>query len=162
MLVITQWGDTGYPYGLITGLPAVGTAPWYGIFPAQQCVQITLEDVLAETHQHNLDVIARPKPGVHDEFLIAQSLVDVDKGFGTPPMRWSDLVRSTGGRPLRLIPRCVIVQPSSRSVSWTMLQQAGSLTCLLTPTSWCCVVPFALHNMWQQLRPGFPRVTGRS
>ena len=96
MLVITQWGDTGYPYGLITGLPAVGTAPWYGIFPAQQCVQITLEDVVAETHQHNLDVIARPKPGVHDEFLIAQSLVDVDKGFGTPPMRWSDLVRSTG------------------------------------------------------------------
>ena len=31
LVVMTQWGDTCYPYGLITGLPAVGTAPCYNI-----------------------------------------------------------------------------------------------------------------------------------
>ena len=70
LVILTQWGDTGYPYGLITGLPPVGTAPWSGVSPAQPCVQITLEDVLAETHQHNLDVITRLKPGVMMSFCL--------------------------------------------------------------------------------------------
>ena len=104
----------GYPYGLITGLPAVGTAPRYGIFPAQQATAITLEDVLEDTHQHNQEVITKLRPGLHDEFLLSQSLVDVDKGFGSPPLTWSELLRTADGSPFRLIPRCVIVQPSGK------------------------------------------------
>jgi len=41
-------------------------------------------------------------------------LVDADKGFGTYPMTWAELLRATKGQPFRLIPRCVIVQPSGK------------------------------------------------
>ena len=34
LVVMTKWGDTYYLFGLTAGLPAVGTAPCYNIFPA--------------------------------------------------------------------------------------------------------------------------------
>ena len=121
-----------YPYGLVTGLPAVGTAPCYNIFPAQQGSIINLADVVEDTEEHNRAIIARLRPGLHDDFLLSQSVVDADKGFGTQPMTWSELLRATKGRSFRLIPRCVIVQrgkypptepsqpavPSTPSPSW--------------------------------------------
>ena len=33
LILLSSWSDTGYPFGLIKGLPAVGFAPHYGIFP---------------------------------------------------------------------------------------------------------------------------------
>ena len=33
LMILTSWADTGFPYGLVEGLPAVGYAPLYGIFP---------------------------------------------------------------------------------------------------------------------------------
>ena len=50
-------------------------------------------------------MIAKLRPGMHDEFLLSQSLVVADKGFGTHPMTWTELLRATKGRPFRLIPR---------------------------------------------------------
>ena len=114
LVVMTHLGDTCYPYGLVTGLPAVGTAPCYNILPAQQGSIINLADVVEDTAEHNRAIIAKLRPGLHDEFLLSQSVVDADKGFGTHPMTWSELLRATQGRPFRLIPRCVIVQPSGK------------------------------------------------
>lgn len=111
---MTQWGDTCYPFGLIAGLPAVGAAPCYNIFPAQSGSIITLAEVVEDTDDHNRAIIAKLRPGLHDDFLLSQSLVDADKGFGTHPMTWSELLRTTQGQPFRLIPRCVIVQPSGK------------------------------------------------
>ena len=76
LVVLTQWGDTCYPYGLVTGLPAVGTAPCYNIFPAQQGCIINLADVVEDTDEHNRAIIAKLRPGIHDDFLLSQSLVD--------------------------------------------------------------------------------------
>lgn len=36
LLLLSSWSDTGYPFGLIKGLPAVGFAPHYGIFPCKR------------------------------------------------------------------------------------------------------------------------------
>ena len=98
----------------MTGLHAVGTAPCYNIFPAQPYDVSTLQDILNDTDVHNQSMIAKLRPGLHDEFLLSQSLVDADKGFGTYPMAWADLLRTTKGQPFRLIPRCVIVQRSGK------------------------------------------------
>jgi len=68
--------------------------------------------VVEDTDDHNRAIIAKPRPGLHDDFLLSQSLVDADKGFGTYPMTWSELLRTTQGNSFQLIPRCVIVQPS--------------------------------------------------
>ena len=35
LILLTSWPDITYPFGLIDGLPAVGYAPCYGIFPSQ-------------------------------------------------------------------------------------------------------------------------------
>jgi len=35
LLILTSWADTGFPYNLVKGFPAVGFAPPYGIFPQQ-------------------------------------------------------------------------------------------------------------------------------
>jgi hypothetical protein len=72
-------------------------------------------------------MIAKLRPGMHDEFLLSLCLVDADKGFGTHPMTWTELLRDTKGRPFRLIPRCVIVQPivARRGLSMTLLLGAN-------------------------------------
>ena len=82
--------------------------------PAQSGSLITLAEVVEDTDDHNRAIIARLQPGLHDDFLLSQSLVDADKGFGTYPMTWSELLRVTQGRPFRLIPRCVIMQPNGK------------------------------------------------
>ena len=38
LIILSSWTDVSYPYGLICGLPAVGYAPPYGIFPEQEHV----------------------------------------------------------------------------------------------------------------------------
>lgn len=70
--------------------------------------------MVEDTDDHNRAIIAKLRPGLHDDFLLSQSLVDADKGFGTYPMTWSELLRTTQGNSFRLIPRCVIVQPSGK------------------------------------------------
>ena len=53
-------------------------------------------------------------PGLHDDFLLSQSVADAEAGFCTPPLTWSQLLRETQGKPIRLIPRCVIQQFSGK------------------------------------------------
>ena len=33
LVVLFLWADTSLPFGLVRGLPAVGFAPCYGVFP---------------------------------------------------------------------------------------------------------------------------------
>ena len=35
LVVLLSWADTSLPFGLVRGLPAVGFAPCYGVFPQQ-------------------------------------------------------------------------------------------------------------------------------
>ena len=66
----------------------------------------TLEDVFFDCEAHNSEIRASLKPGLHDDFLLS--------GFCTPPLTWSQLLRETQGKPIRLIPRCVIQQSSGK------------------------------------------------
>ena len=85
LVVLTQWGDTCYPY-------AVGAAPCYSIFQAQPGHLITIDEVPTIGA-----MIAKLRPGIHDEFLLSLCLVDADKGFGTHPMTWTELLRRHQG-----------------------------------------------------------------
>ncbi|CAE7736553.1 unnamed protein product [Symbiodinium microadriaticum] len=48
LIILTSWGDVTYVHGLVKGLPAVGFAPPYGVFPAQVAEPISLEDILGD------------------------------------------------------------------------------------------------------------------
>ena len=63
---------------------------------------------------HNSEIRASLKPGLRDEFLLSQSVAEAEAGFCTPPLTWSQLLREIQGKPIRLIPRCVIQQSSGK------------------------------------------------
>eukprot|EP00435_Cladocopium_sp_Y103_P073341 s50_g43.t1 len=114
LLVLTSWADTSLPFGLVKGLPAVGYAPPYGIFPQQPAKRLSMEDVLQGWQSHNAHLIAQLKPGKHDEFLLTQSIEDATNGFCTFPLTSTQLQTQIQGQAHRLIPRCVITQSSGK------------------------------------------------
>ena len=114
LILLSSWSDTGYPYGLIKGLPAVGFAPHYGIFPLQEAEPLTIDDVLNGWESHNARILTSLKPGKDDAFLLSQSLQDAEKGFCSQPLTRSALLRLIKAAPHRLIPRCVITQSSGK------------------------------------------------
>jgi len=114
LLLLSSWSDTGYPFGLIKGLPAVGFAPHYGIFPLQEASHLGIEDVLAGWEHHNARILDGLKPGKDDAFLLSQSQQDASKGFCAEPLTRSELLRLIHAAPHRLIPRCVITQSSGK------------------------------------------------
>ena len=114
LLLLTSWADTGYPFGLIRGLLAVGYAPAYGVFPSQPAYPLTLDDVLSGWQAHNKNILSQLRPGRNDEFLLKQSIVDAEKGFCTFPMSRTALLQTIQGQAHRLIPRCAITQSSGR------------------------------------------------
>ena len=114
LIVLTAWPDVTYPSGLILGLPAVGYAPCYGIFPELQVDRISLDEVLGDWECHNSQILSRLRPGPDDEVSLMQSCTDADKGFCTQPLTRAELLRELRGQPHRLIPRCVITQSSGK------------------------------------------------
>ena len=160
LVTLTSWADITYPYGLVAGLPAVGTAPPYGVFPEQPGRSLTMEDVLDDWETHNYKTLAALKPGRHDAVLLEQSLNDAAQGFCSAPLTQAQLLRELRGEPFRLIPRCVIVQSSGkkriidngdtggqseRSSDWNKLvlcsplrpaQHVGAVASLLTDEQW--------------------------
>ena len=114
LLVLTSWPDVTYPHGLVKGLPAVGYAPCYGIFPELQVDRISFHDVLGDWESHNHRILASLRPGPNDEVALRQSSADADKGFCTHPMTRSEFLKDIQGKPHRLIPRCVITQSSGK------------------------------------------------
>ena len=78
----------------------MGLAPPYGIFPQQPALPITLKDVFFDCEAHNSETRASLKPGLHDDFLLSQSVADAEAGFCTPPLTWSQLLRETQGKPI--------------------------------------------------------------
>ena len=114
LIILTSWGDTSYPMGLISGLPAVGFAPHYNIFPWQQACQLSQEDVLDGWEAHNAAILRSLKPSRHDQFLLSQSHADADQGFCTRPMNRQEMLHRLKNQPHRLIPRCVITQSSGK------------------------------------------------
>ena len=114
LLLLANWGDVTLPAGLCMGLPAVGYAPPYGIFPEQEAPRLTREDVLRDWRTHNRWILTRLRPGNDDEFMLQQSLKDAEKGFCSLPMDAEELHSLLGAEPYRLIPRCVITQSSGK------------------------------------------------
>ena len=66
LIVSMSWPDISYPHGLVTGLPAVGYAPNYSVFPAQPAEQIPLAEVLDGWQEHNATILAKLRPGKDD------------------------------------------------------------------------------------------------
>ena len=87
LAIMTSWADTSLPYGLVKGLPAVGYAPEYGIFPSQPATPLTMADVLEGWQEHNSHILKSLKPGKDDALLLEQSAADATQGFCTPPTR---------------------------------------------------------------------------
>lgn len=114
LILLSSWSDTGYPFGLIKGLPAVGFAPHYGIFPLQEATPLRIDAVLEGWESHNARILASLKPGKDDSFLLSQSMQDAEKGFCSVPLTRSQLLQSIRAVPHRLIPRCVITQSSGK------------------------------------------------
>ena len=76
LVVLLSWGDVAMPLGFVRGLPTVGLAPPYGIFPLQPALPISLEDVFFDCEAHNSEIRASLKPGLRDEFLLSQSVAE--------------------------------------------------------------------------------------
>lgn len=114
LMVLLQWPDVTYPHGLILGLPAVGFAPCYGIFPELEVPRTTFEEVLGNWEFDNATILQNLRAGKDDEFLLQQSLDDAHQGFCTEPMTRAQLLATLKGAPHRLIPRCVITQSSGK------------------------------------------------
>lgn len=114
LILLTSWGDSSYPMGLITGLPAVGFAPHYNIFPLQSSTRLSQAEVLSDWESHNASILRSLKPSRDDHFLLSQSQTDADNGFCTYPMKRSEMLALVKNQPHRLIPRCVITQSSGK------------------------------------------------
>ena len=114
LVLLMNWPDVALPWGLTQGLPAVGFAPPYDVFPLQPAARLSFEDVMDGWESHNAMILSRLRPGPRDEFLLGQSLKDQDQGFCGPPLTWSELQSAIQGNPFRLIPRCVITQSSGK------------------------------------------------
>ena len=114
LVLLTSWSDVSFPHGLVMGLPAVGYAPPYGIFPEQPATRLTMDDVLQGWEQHNQNIIRQLKPSKDDAFLLQQSMEDATNGFCTAPMKRAEFLAHVQRRAHRLIPRCVITQSSGK------------------------------------------------
>ena len=114
LTLLTSWGDTSYPFSLIKGLPAVGYAPPYSIFPEQPAVKLAMEDVLDGWQTHNANLLSTLRAGKDDDFLLTQSTQDAEQGFCTHPMTRAEFLKFIKNQPHRLIPRCVITQSSGK------------------------------------------------
>ncbi|CAE7417046.1 unnamed protein product [Symbiodinium sp. CCMP2592] len=113
-VVLLSWPDTTLPSHLLFGMPAVGTSLPCGVFPQQGFDTIPLHRLFENVDSHNKAVQGSIRPGPHDDFLLEQSTKDFEAGFCSAPLSWSELLRHTKGKPIRLIPRCVISQASGK------------------------------------------------
>jgi hypothetical protein len=114
LMILTSWADTSFPDGLVRGLPAVGYAPSYGIFPQQPAEVISMAEVLEGWQEHNQHILNQLKAGKDDAFLLQQSMEDSKNGFCTPPLRRAEFLKHIGNKAHRLIPRCGITQSSGK------------------------------------------------
>lgn len=114
LMTLMSWPDVTYPHGLVVGLPAVGFAPCYGIFPELVTEKISFTEVLGSWEEHNYNILTSLRPGPNDDFALLQSCKDADKGFCSYPLTRTELLTKLGGKAHRLVPRCVITQSSGK------------------------------------------------
>ena len=77
LVLLLSWGDTQLPRDFLFSMPAVGTAPWHGVIPAQPCEDITLHDVLSDAEANAQE---------RTMLFCCQSLSRTEAGFATMPM----------------------------------------------------------------------------
>ena len=69
LLILLSWPDFSYASGLVTGLPAVGSAPPYGVFPAQGGQWLTFDEVVCDCAMHNSRIEATLRPARRTPFV---------------------------------------------------------------------------------------------
>ncbi len=84
-IVLLRWPDTEFARELIEGFPAIGTAPWCGVFPSRQVDVITLQSVFEHgvAQAHELCRSLRPSP--HAAAITTAGEQDAEHGFAGPP-----------------------------------------------------------------------------
>ena len=98
------------------------------------------------------------RPGMHDELLLSQSLVDADKGFGTYRMTWSELPKMARGQSFRLLPLCFVVQPSGKkriiddaAGGGGQPELSSDVLCnALTPAQYVAVAGWTTRSDWDE------------
>ncbi|CAE7812806.1 unnamed protein product [Symbiodinium sp. CCMP2592] len=99
LVVLFSWPDTALPFALVAGMPAVGFAPCYGVFPQLPTSRISFDEVMGDWRAHNARMISRIGPSKDDVFLLQQSTKDHEAGFCSPPLTKAALLRRLKGRP---------------------------------------------------------------
>lgn len=127
LFIFTSWADTGFPYGLVKGLPAVGYAPPYGIFPQQPARRIGMSEVLEGWQKHNQRSLNQLKPGI-----LQQSMEDAANDFCTPPLRRAEFLAYIW---TRTPPHSTVRRGQASNESLTMETQEVNRSILRTPTN---------------------------
>ena len=70
LVVLFSWPDIALPFALIAGMPAVGFAPCYGVFPQIPVEKISFQEVMGDWRAHNARTLERLGPSKDDEFLL--------------------------------------------------------------------------------------------
>ena len=114
LIVLLHWPDSTYAGQLIAGFPAVGYAEWCGVYPQKPARRITLDEVLEKGTELLGPYSQKMGPGANDEYIAEASLKDYERGWSSPPLTWDALRKQTRGRPINLIRRFAIDQPSGK------------------------------------------------
>ena len=110
LAMLVMWPDTAFGFHLTRGFPAVGFAPWSGIFEHREVSPVTQDTVWNGAMESNARIRAGLRPSTCDAVITAKTEVDCEKGFCTPAMRREELERTVKGRRYRLIRRFAIEQ----------------------------------------------------
>ena len=114
LLYSASWcrGDPTLPKDFLFRMAAVGTAPWYGVFPRQASCDIPLQVVVQDAEAPNARTRASLRPSKDDAFLLEQSLIRTLR-IASAPSRCVAIAHGQGPT-FRLIPRCVITESSGK------------------------------------------------
>ena len=91
LCLLASWGDPTLPQDFLFGVAAVGTAPWYGVFPLQASREIPPAEVLQDTKESNSQVRASRRPSKDDDSLLEQSLKDAAHSLYATPSCYGSL-----------------------------------------------------------------------
>ena len=131
LVILMCWPDITLAYCTWCGFPAVGYNPWCAIFAARAAAKVGMAYVLEGAQEDAFKILRGMQPSSktftipskdgsapvsvnHDDFVLEATLKDLSKGWCTPLMTWPQLHRAVQGRPVRLIPRIAIQQPSGK------------------------------------------------
>ena len=101
---------------MVAGFPAVGYAPWSGVFVWRNAKAVSQASVSKGARESNKDILANLRPSAVGQIFSQKTDEDVDKGFCTPRPNLEDLEALLDGQRYRLIRRFAIQQGEKHRV----------------------------------------------